>query len=57
MTHFMKGHRSEFKLSKNDFLNITKFLKLREIILYLVIFKTVDVENSNFAKTYIKLYR
>ncbi|NLZ15783.1 MAG: phosphotransferase [Erysipelotrichaceae bacterium] len=57
MTHFMKGYRSEFKLSKNDFLNITKFLKLREIILYLVIFKTVDVENSNFAKAYIKLYR
>lgn len=57
MTHFLKGYLSENQLSKGDFLAIDKFLKLREIVLYLVIHKTLNIEESEFAKNYIRMYR
>lgn len=57
MTHFLKGYQSEYQLSKYDFLTIDKFLKLREIVLYLVIHKTLNIEESDFAKRYIQIYR
>jgi len=56
LTHFMRGYKSENKLSKEDFLTIDKFLKLREIVLYLVIFKTLNIEESDFAQRYINTY-
>lgn len=57
MTEFMKGYLSTNKISKEDFLTIDLFLKLREIILYIVLFRTVDTEESEFAKKYIEIYR
>src|SRR5690554_405529 len=49
MPHFMQGYLSENKLSKVDYLKIPLFLKLRLIILYIVIFRTLDVIENKFA--------
>jgi len=57
MKNFMKGYFEENKLAKEDFLKINLFLKLREIILYIVIHKTLNIEESKFAQTYINKYR
>lgn len=57
MPHFMQGYLSENKLSKVDYLKIPLFLKLRLIILYIVIFRTLDVTENKFANFYINRYR
>lgn len=57
MTHFMKGYLEANRLPKEDYLKIPLFLKLREIIIYLVIFRTLNVEENKFAKVYISKYR
>ncbi|MBN3490123.1 phosphotransferase [Acholeplasma equirhinis] len=57
MINFMKGYKEEFNLSKEDFIHIDKFLKLREILLYINVYKTLDVEKDEFAKRYIERYR
>lgn len=57
MKYFMNGYISKHLLSKEDFLTIELFLKLRELILYIVIYRTLDIEESAFAKQYIALYR
>lgn len=54
---FMKGYFSENILSKKDFLSMPYFLKLRELILYIVIYRTLDVEKNEFAKAYISKYK
>ena len=56
MANFMDGYNTENKLSKEDFLTIDKFLKLREILIYIVIHKTVELD-SDFARRYIPRYR
>lgn len=57
MDNFMKGYLSINNLSLDDYLKIPLFLKLREIILYIVLHRTIDIENNNFAKVYINRYR
>lgn len=57
MTHFMKGYLSEYALRKEDYLHIPIFLKLREIILYIVLFRSTDIKTNTFARTYIETHR
>jgi Ser/Thr protein kinase RdoA (MazF antagonist) len=57
MEHFMKGYLSENIISLEDYLTIPIFLKLREVILYVVLYKTVDVKENRFAKAYLEKYR
>jgi amicoumacin kinase len=57
MKHFMIGYSKENKLSKKDFLAIEKFLKLRELVLYIVFHRSMDVEKDGFAQSYIKRHR
>lgn len=52
---FMKGYNLENKLQEEDFLTIELFLKLREFILYIVIFRS-NVKDK-WAKDYIEFYR
>lgn len=54
---FLKGYFEGNKLSKDDFMKIPLFLKLREIILYIVVFRTLDTAENRFAKAYINRYR
>lgn len=57
MEPFMKGYLSINYLSKEDYLKIPLFLKLREIILYIVFHRTVDVGLNEFANKYINRYK
>lgn len=57
MTHFMEGYLEENYLPKKDYLTIPLFLKLREIILYIVIHRTLNVEENRFAQVFINRYR
>lgn len=57
MTHFMKGYLSVYRLPKHDFLEISKFLKLREMVLYIVFFRSTDVKNDEFARRYVETHR
>lgn len=57
MTYFMKGYLQEYQLSKDDYLTIDLFLKLREILLYFVIYRCCDIENEEWAQKYINFYR
>lgn len=57
MTQFMKGYFTENKLTKEDMLLMKDFLKLREIILYIVLYRSVDLTTNNFAKRYVDKYR
>ncbi|MFH0766573.1 MAG: phosphotransferase [Bacillota bacterium] len=57
MTHFMKGYLTENKLSYEDMSMMQDFLKLRELVLYIVLYRSVDMEQNNFAKRYVDKYR
>lgn len=57
MTHFMKGYRLEYQLSKADYLEIEKFLKLREMVLYIVLFRSADLKTNDFARRYVEFHR
>ena len=57
MTEFMKGYLRENRLSREDYLKIPLFLKLREIILYIVVYQALNVEGDRFAEAYVKRYR
>lgn len=57
MDHFMRGYLEANILAKSDYLKIPIFLKLREIILYVAIYRSLKIEESEFAKAYINRYR
>ena len=57
MKHFMIGYLKENKLTKKDFLAIDLFLKLRELVLYIVVHRSMDVEKDQFAYSYVKRHR
>lgn len=57
MKYFMKGYITENQLSLDDYLKIPLFLKLREIIIYIVIYRTLNIEESRFAQVYLNRYR
>ncbi len=57
MTHFMKGYLSENKLTRQDMESMDDFLKLRELVLYIVFYRSVDMSTDNFASRYIKKHR
>lgn len=57
LKYFMIGYLRENKLTKTDFLYIEKFLKLREIVLYIVFFRSVDLKTNKFAANYIETHR
>lgn len=57
MTLFMEGYKKENHLSKDDFLSITEFLKLREMVLYIVFHRSTDLESESYAKRYVDFYR
>jgi len=57
MSLFMEGYKSENHLNKEDFLTITDFLKLREMVLYIVFHRSSDLENEPYAKRYVDFYR
>lgn len=57
LTHFMKGYLSIIKISKSDYMKMPIFLKLRELILYVVIFRTLNVQQDEFARVFIDRYR
>jgi len=45
LTHFLKGYRQEFNLDSHWLLQIPHFLKLREIDLYIIIHRSMDINN------------
>jgi Ser/Thr protein kinase RdoA (MazF antagonist) len=45
MTHFLSGYRTENQLGEGWLKEISSFLKLREIDLYVVIHRSFDVDN------------
>lgn len=54
MKHFIKGYREENKLDDYWIKQLPYFLKLREIILYIVICRSCDMNNlDDWAKHYI----
>jgi Ser/Thr protein kinase RdoA (MazF antagonist) len=57
MTHFMKGYLSTYALSKSDYLEIPRFLKLRELVLYIVFHRSSDLKTDGFARTYVESHR
>ncbi|HPN90226.1 MAG TPA: phosphotransferase, partial [Bacilli bacterium] len=57
MANFMKGYLEENNLPKKDYLTIPFFLKLRELILYIVIHRTLNVKENRFAQVFINRYR
>jgi amicoumacin kinase len=57
MTLFMQGYKLENTVDAESFHQIQLFLKLREIILYIVIYRSCDIETDEWAKNYIALYR
>lgn len=57
MAVFMKGYQSVHQLPYQDYLTIPLFLKLRELVLYIVIYRTLDVQTDPFAKAYLARYR
>lgn len=57
MTYFMMGYLQENNLSKEDYLQIDLFLKMREFVLYFVIYRGCNLETENWAKKYISFYR
>lgn len=57
MKPFMSGYLSMNQISKSDYMHLPLFLKLREIILYIVIYRTLKIEESEFARRYLERYR
>ena len=57
MTHFMKGYLSIYKLPLQDYLEMPKFLKLRELVLYIVLHRSRSENLDDFAKRYIDAHR
>ncbi|MCF7931477.1 MAG: phosphotransferase [Acholeplasmataceae bacterium] len=57
MTHFMRGYLSENKLTKQDMETMDDFLRLRELVLYIVFYRSVDLSTNQFASNYIKKHR
>jgi len=57
MKHFMTGYLKENKLPKKDFLEIDKFLRLRELVLYIVLHRSLDVTKDLFAQHYVSRHR
>lgn len=57
MTHFMKGYLSENNLTRQDMEFMDDFLKLRELVLYIVFYRSVDMSKDHFASKYIKKHR
>jgi len=57
MTHFMKGYLSVYRLPKQDYLEIPKFLKLREMVLYIVFYRSTDIKHDEFARRYVETHR
>jgi len=57
MTHFMRGYLSENSITKQDMKTMNDFLKLRELVLYIVFNRSVDISIDNFASRYIKKHR
>ncbi|MBU1094173.1 MAG: phosphotransferase [Firmicutes bacterium] len=57
MAHFMKGYLSENNLSLDDMKTVHNFLKLRELVLYIVFFRSVDMTVDSFASKYIIRHR
>ncbi len=56
MKYFMKGYKQENQLSSFCLSTIPYFLKLRAIILYIAIYRSLDVYKDSFAVNFIKLY-
>lgn len=58
LNDFMRGYNTINKLEYKWFLRLNDFLKLREIILYMVLYGAGDdVLNSPFGKKYISTYK
>ena len=53
----MKGYLSINKISKSDYMKMPNFLKLRELILYVVIYRTLNVQQDEFSRVFIDRYR
>lgn len=54
---FMKGYVTENIISDEDLSHLDKFLKLREIILYLVVNRSCDINTNKWAHKYYHFYR
>ena len=57
MTYFMRGYLTENILYQSDMNQMQDFLKLRELVLYIVFFRSVDMSSDNFASRYVNKYR
>ncbi|MDD3191559.1 MAG: phosphotransferase [Bacilli bacterium] len=57
MVPFLEGYFTENSLSKKEFQYFDLFLKLREIVLYAVLFQDNEIERSKFAKKYVENHR
>ncbi len=57
MTHFMKGYLTQYPLSKSDYLEIPRFLKLRKLVLYIVFHRSSDLTTDAFARHYVEIHR
>lgn len=58
MIHFMKGYEKENKLDKYWLEQLPKFLKLREILIYIVQYRSLDLNNlPEWAKKFFTIYK
>ena len=57
LNKFMKGYLSENPLNREDYQLIDKFLKLREIILYIVVLRSCDLTTDKWGQKYYQFYR
>lgn len=57
LKHFMIGYLKENKLAKIDFLEIDKFLRLRELVLYIVLHRSLDAVNDLYVQHYVSRHR
>ncbi len=57
MNLFMKGYQKANQIDSYWLKQLQYFLKLREIILYIAVYRSLDVETNEWAKKYISLYR
>jgi amicoumacin kinase len=57
MNYLMKGYQMDNSIDEASFKTIHLFLKLRELILYIVIYRSCDIETNQWAQDYLSYYR